>query len=340
MDVDPREYTTPLSVSDESPRGAKGFFAGARSIVTGLGITARVAMSKPKTIRYPAEKWTVSPRWRGALRLRGVLGHDEIPLIRHESAAYNAAIEGLYSAERLPPCVGNCPANVDARGQGFLIAEDRIPEAYELVRDRNILPGVLGRICHHPCESACRRNFYDQPVAIRPLHRFAFEEFRKVRYERISPLPQTQGKSVAIVGSGPSGLAAAYDLLKYGYRVVMYERESRPGGALNSGVPSYRLPRDVLYEEVDDIVGLGLELHTGQEVGRDVQMSALIREHDAVLLAVGLQQSRMLPIPGADAEGVIGALEFLWAVNNKGEAGVRGKRVMVIGGGNVAVDVA
>lgn len=340
MDVDPREYTTPLSVSDESPRGAKGFFAGARSIVTGLGITARVAMSKPKTIRYPAEKWTVSPRWRGALRLRGVLGHDEIPLIRHESAAYNAAIEGLYSAERLPPCVGNCPANVDARGQGFLIAEDRIPEAYELVRDRNILPGVLGRICHHPCESACRRNFYDQPVAIRPLHRFAFEEFRKVRYERISPLPQTQGKSVAIVGSGPSGLAAAYDLLKYGYRVVMYERESRPGGALNSGVPNYRLPRDVLYEEVDDIVGLGLELHTGQEVGRDVQMSALIREHDAVLLAVGLQQSRMLPIPGADAEGVIGALEFLWAVNNKGEAGVRGKRVMVIGGGNVAVDVA
>ncbi|MHB1340340.1 MAG: FAD-dependent oxidoreductase [Coriobacteriia bacterium] len=340
MAVDPRQIQTPTSVSDESPRGLKGFFTGARSIATGLGITARVSMTKPKTIRYPAEKWTVSPRWRGALRLRGVLGHDEIPLISEPSAAYNAVIEDLYSAERLPPCVGNCPANVDARGQGFLIAEDRIPEAYELVRDRNILPGVLGRICHHPCESACRRNFYDEPVAIRPLHRFAFEEFRKVRYERISPLPQTQGKSVAIVGSGPSGLAAAYDLLKYGYRVVMYERESKPGGALGSGVPSYRLPRDVLYEEIDDIVGLGLELHTGQEVGKDVLLPGLIREHDAVLIACGLQESRLLPIRGIEAEGVVGALEFLWAANHKGEAGVRGKRVLVIGGGNVAVDVA
>ncbi|MDO8950948.1 MAG: FAD-dependent oxidoreductase [Actinomycetota bacterium] len=335
-----KDITTPASVSNEYSPGVKGFLEKVHSLVNGLGITARISTEKPITIRYPAEKWTVSPRWRGALRLRGVLGHDEIPLIRDASTAYNAVIDDLYNGERLPPCVGNCPANVDARGQGFLIAEDRIPEAYELVRDRNILPGVLGRICHHPCETACRRNFYDEPVAIRPLHRFAYEEFRKVASERLRPLPITQEKSVAIVGSGPSGLTAAYDLMKAGYRCVMYEREERPGGALNSGVPAYRLPRDVLYDEIDGIVALGLELHCGIEVGKGKPLGALQREHDAVLLAVGLQTSRILPIPGADADGVVGALEFLWAANHKGETGVRGKRVFVIGGGNVAVDVA
>lgn len=340
MAVKREDIITPATVSDEYAPGAKGFLEKVSSLVTGLGITARISTEKPVTIRYPAEKWTVSPRWRGALHLRGVLGRDEIPLIRHASDIYNGVIEDLYKGERLPPCVGNCPANVDARGQGFLVAEDRIPEAYELVRDRNILPGVLGRICHHPCETACRRNFYDEPVAIRPLHRFAYEEFQKVAAERLKPLPITQKQSVAIVGSGPSGLSAAYDLMKAGYRVVMYEREERPGGALNTGVPAYRLPRDVLYSEIDGLVALGLELHCGIEVGKTKPLSALQREHDAVLLAVGLQESRILPIPGHDAEGVIGALEFLWAANHKGETGVRGKRVFVIGGGNVAVDVA
>ncbi len=340
MAVEHDDIIPPASVSNEYSPGVKGFLEGVRSLVTGLGITARISTEKPVTICYPAEKWSVSPRWRGALRLRGVLGRDEIPLIRDASEVYNSVIEDLYKAERLPPCVGNCPANVDARGQGFLIAEDHIPEAYELVRDRNILPGVLGRICHHPCESACRRTYYDEAVAIRPLHRFAYEEFQKVAAERLKPLPVTQDKSVAVVGSGPSGLAAAYDLMKHGYRVVMYEREERPGGALGSGVPAYRLPRDVLYKEIDGLVTLGIELHCGVEVGKTMPLSALQREHAAVLLAVGLQESRILPIPGHDAEGVVGALEFLWAANNKAETGVRGKRVFVIGGGNVAVDVA
>jgi NADPH-dependent glutamate synthase beta subunit-like oxidoreductase len=338
--VTPQEIRTPESVSNEYPTGLAGLVAQARSLLTGLGITARKSATKPLTVRYPAEKLTLSPRWRGALRLRGVLGRDEITLIHDAPPAYNGHIEDLYHDERLPPCVGNCPANVDARGQQFLIADDRVPEAYELVRQRNILPGVLGRICHHPCESACRRNFYDEPIAIRPLHRFAYEEYQRVRAERLTRLPVTQEKRVAIVGSGPSGLSAALDLMRLGYSVTMFERDEHPGGALSTGVPAYRLPRDVLYGEIDDLVTMGLDLQCSVEVGRQMPLGKLIGGYDAVLLAVGLQTSRMLPIPGVDARGVTGALEFLRAANAGHETGARGKRVLVVGGGNVAVDVA
>lgn len=340
MAVEPRRLEVPASVTNDYAPGVRGFFQAARSLLTGLRITARASRRPPITVRYPAEKVTLSPRWRGALRLKGVLGRDAIELMSTQPHEYNALIERLYTEDRLMPCAGNCPANVDARGQAFLIADDRVYEAYELVRERNILPGVLGRICHHPCESACRRNRYDEPISIRPLHRFAFEEYRKVAAERIKPLPQTRDQRVAIIGSGPSGLTAAHDLMRLGYTVTMYEREEKPGGALSTGVPSYRLPRDVLYSEIDDLVGLGLDLRCGVEVGKDVMLGAIARENDAVLLAVGLQESRILPLPGTDADGVIGALEFLWAANKLGEAGVRGKRVFVIGGGNVAVDVA
>lgn len=340
MAVKRDDVVTPASVTDEYAPGLKGVLQGARSLLTGFAVTIGKVKEGPKTVRYPAEKVTVSDRWRGALHLEGVLGRDEIPLLSTAPDAYNAAIDGLYRSDRLPPCVGNCPANVDARAQSFLLADGRIAEAYETVRERNILPGVLGRICHHPCETACRRNFYDEPIAIRPLHRFAYEEFQNVRAEALTRLENTRGQRVAIVGSGPSGLAAALDLMRLGYGVVMYEREERAGGALFTGVPSYRLPRDVLQREIDDLVEMGLELHCGVEVGKDLPLAKLHREFDAVLLAVGLQESRILPIPGADAAGVVGALEFLWSVNMKREADVRNKRVFVIGGGNVAVDVA
>jgi NADPH-dependent glutamate synthase beta subunit-like oxidoreductase len=208
------------------------------------------------------------------------------------------------------------------------------------VRERNILPGVLGRICHHPCETACRRNHYDEPIAIRPLHRFLYEQYRDRRPEHLARHENTRGKTVGIVGSGPSGLAAAYDLMRLGYGVTVYERNAAPGGALLTGVPTYRLPREVLATEIADLVEMGLDLRCGVEVGRDVPLGTLMREHDAVLLAIGLQESRILPVPGAEADGVTGALEFLAEVNAGRDAGARGKRVFVIGGGNVAVDVA
>lgn len=328
------------TIVDDQPTGLAALTGAVRSMFAGLRITAGRAGETPGTIRYPFEKLTMSPRWRGALRLRGVLGLDEVALVTGEPPAHNERIAALLAADRLPPCVGTCPANVDARGQNYLIADGKTAEAYELVRERNILPGVLGRICHHPCEGACTRAVYDEPIAIRPLHRYAFERYQDVRLDRVKPLAQTRGKSVAIIGSGPSGLAAALDLMRLGYSVITFEKDDKPGGALYTGVPAYRLPREVLHAEIDDLVRMGLDLRCGEEVGRDISLADLRGRYDAVLIAAGLQTSRILPLPGTDAEGVRGALEFLRAANFTGEAGVRGKSVLVIGGGNVAVDVA
>ncbi len=339
-DRTPESVRVKVSVTDDFSPGIKGFFERWKSIATGLGITARYSRMTPETLKYPAEKITLSPRWRGALRLTGVLGREDVPPITSPSPEYNGLIDGLYEADRLPPCVGNCPANVDARGQSYYLADKRPAEAYELVRDRNIMPGVLGRICHHPCETACKRNYYDEPIAIRPLHRMAYEAYQPLRDERVRKLPVTRDERIAVIGSGPSGLAAAYDLMKLGYEVHAYEKYDRPGGALLSGVPAYRLPRDVLANEIDDLVRMGMSLYTNVEIGVDVPIDHLIGEYDAVLVAAGLQVSRILPIPGADAKGVHGALEFLRAGNWKGDAGVKGKRVLVVGGGNVAVDCA
>jgi len=337
---------TPMSVplkvtvtNDYSP-GVKGFVERWKSLVTGMGITARRSRVKPGTLRYPAEKIVLSPRWRGALRLTGILGREDIDIISTLPPDYNAYIEDLLAEEHLPPCVGNCPANVDARGQSFYLADDKPAEAYELVRERNTMPGVLGRICHHPCESACKRNYYDEPIAIRPLHRLAYERFEEHREERVQPLPITRDSRVAIIGSGPSGLTAAHDLMRLGYEVHVFEKDHAPGGALLSGVPAYRLPRDILAQEIADLETMGMTLSTGVNIGTDVPIDHLIGEYEAVLIAAGLQFSRMLPLPGADAEGVIGALEFLRAGNWKGDCGVKRKRVLVVGGGNVAVDCA
>ncbi|GAB4274768.1 MAG: hypothetical protein Kow0056_03540 [Coriobacteriia bacterium] len=341
--VDPRSTKpVPPSViaSDPDRGGVAGWFDAWKSLFVGLAITGKNALSKPRTIRYPWERVTLSPRWRGALHLRGALGVDEVPLLTASPPEYNEVIDDLYKKDRLPPCVGNCPANVDARGQNFLVAEDDPIQAYELVRSRNILPGVLGRICHHPCENACRRNYYDEPLAIRPIHRFIAEEYDKVREERVQRIEPTRSQKVAIIGAGPSGLAAAFDLLQLGYRVTVFDKEDKPGGALYTGVPSYRLPREVLHREIDDLVRMGITLNLGVEVGRDMTLAQLREDYDAVLIAVGLAVSRMLPIPGADAEGVRSALEFLREANFDRDAGVKGKRVLVIGGGNVAVDVA
>jgi len=329
-----------VSASAKDVGGVAGFLGAWKSLVAGLGITVQQGFTKPVTIQYPREKETMPERWRGALHLEHLMGSTDIPLMEGSSLEYNSLIADAYSTQHLAPCQGSCPANVDARGQNYHAAEGRWAEAYQLVRERNIMPGVLGRVCHHPCETACKRNSYDEPVAIRPLHRVAHEQWVPIKADHVKPLPRTRDEKVAIIGAGPSGLAAAYDLVKLGYEVKIFEKYDNPGGALYTGIPAYRLPRDILFGEVDDLVTMGVEIQYNTEVGRDIPTEELMNEYDAIIICAGLQISRLPGVKGQDAEGVHVALDFLREANFHGEAGVRGKKTLVIGGGNVAVDVA
>ncbi|MCL6471537.1 MAG: FAD-dependent oxidoreductase [Firmicutes bacterium] len=236
-----------------------------------------------------------------------------------------------------PPCVVACPVNADIQSYVSLVGQGRFKEALETVRERCTLPGSLGRICNHPCEGECRRNKVDSAVSIRSIKRFAADVCMDLPHP--DPIPKTKGKRVAIIGGGPSGLTAAYDLAKDGFDVTIFEKNDACGGAIYTGVPKYRLPKDIVAWDVAAIQSLGVEIKTNTEIGKDIAFSDLIKDYDAVLIAIGLSVSRSLPIPGADAQGVLLALPFLKMVNFDDNATI-GRRVIVIGGGNVATDVA
>lgn len=298
------------------------FLKGTAGLLRGLSITAKYMFKKPFTVMYPFEKKEISERWRGPLYLRGMMYE----------------FEPESGKETIAPCKGACPANVDPRLQNRLIVEGKPEQAYLVVRDRNILPGVLGRICNHPCETKCRRGGYDQPVAIRNLHRYIQERF----FENPVPLEKFEFKyreRVAIIGSGPAGLAAAYSLAKKGYSVKVFDRHPYPGGMLMIGVPIYRLPREEILKEIKLLEEQGIEFQTGIEIGKDMGLNDLAKEYDAVVIAVGLQKSRSLNIEGANLRGVNYAIPFLKQANIERKADI-GKEVIVVGGGNVAVDVA
>lgn len=237
------------------------------------------------------------------------------------------------------PCRAACPAHTDVQAYVGLIAQGRYTEAFDVITAPNPIASVCSMICHHPCERSCRRCGIDEAVAVRPLKRFAIEQAKEYRRRKRRLVAQNKGKTVGIVGSGPSGLTAARDLADLGYSVTIYERHPVLGGMLVSAIPPYRLPREVLKEDIDDVTSRGIEVKTGFEVGRDAKIDDLAKRHDAVLLAIGLSLSRSLPIPGVDGPGVLLAIPFLEdvAFNRKPKLG---KKVLVIGGGNVAMDVA
>lgn len=243
---------------------------------------------------------------------------------------------GHAPARLFAPCRAACPVHVDVPGYLLAIAEGRFSDALDLVIERNPLPSVCGRVCLRPCEDGCRRCLLDEPVAIAALKRAAADH-------GVYPTPRRpkrmRPEQVAVVGGGPAGLTAAYDLATLGINVTVYEAKPKLGGMLRYGIPSYRLPDEALDRDVDFIVGHGVEVHTGVRVGRDITMDELCARHDAVLVTTGLQGSRVLPIPGAERPGVLAALPFLEAAAS-GERPQVGERVVVVGGGNVAVDVA
>ena len=237
------------------------------------------------------------------------------------------------------PCRAACPAHTDVQAYVGLIAQGRYTEAFEVITAPNPIASVCSMICHHPCEQACRRCAVDEPLAVRHLKRFAIEKSLDYRRAKRKLVKKTKGKSIAIIGSGPSGLTAARDLADFGYSVTIYERHPVLGGMLASAIPPYRLPREMLQEDIDDVVSRGIEVKTNCEIGKDVKLDELTKKHDAVLIAIGLSLSRSLPIPGVDGPGVLLAIPFLEdvAFDRKPKLG---KKVLVIGGGNVAMDVA
>jgi formate dehydrogenase (NADP+) beta subunit len=241
------------------------------------------------------------------------------------------------------PCMAACPVHTNAGAYVAAIAEGDDKTAYLTARMPNPFASVCGRVCAAPCEDACRRGEVDQPIAIRALKRFVTEKFgpEASPYQpSVVAMDRPERKqSIGIVGGGPAGLAAAHDLRLHGYQVTIYEATQILGGMMVLGIPEYRLDRAVVQAEIDSIIGMGVEVQFGTRLGVDVTLEQLRERHDGVMLALGATLGRGLDIPGHEADGVLRAIEFLINVNQGFKADV-GEKVVVIGGGNVAMDAA
>ncbi len=253
---------------------------------------------------------------------------------------YPQAIPSTFAIKKLDraPCTLTCPAEINVQGYVQLIKMGKYEQAVKLIMERLPLPGVLGRVCPHPCEDKCRRQELDAAVAICSLKRFAADQ---VDLANFTPPPvEARPEKVAIIGSGPAGLACAYHLALKGYRPTIFEALDKPGGMLRVGIPDYRLPKDVLDKEINNILRLGVELKTNSALGRDFTLDGLFDQgYQAVFLGLGCHAGKPLGIPNEDTEGVIQGVEFL-RKNNLGQPLTVGKKLAVIGGGNVAIDVA
>ena len=233
------------------------------------------------------------------------------------------------------PCVTTCPAHVDIPGDVALVREERYADAIRLIRKDNPFPTTCGYICEHPCEQKCRRNILDDAINIRGIKKMAAELAGEVPAPACGP---STGKKIAIVGGGPGGLSAAYFLQLMGHQTTVYEMHDKLGGMLRYGIPNYRLPKDKLDNDIKVILDTGVEVKYNVKVGRDVDVKSLRDEYDAVLVTIGASTDKKLGIEGEDAKGVISAVEFLEASGCGGGQSLEGKKVCVIGGGNVSMD--
>jgi heterodisulfide reductase subunit A2 len=253
---------------------------------------------------------------------------------------YPQAFPQAFAIKKLDraPCTLTCPAEINVQGYVQLVKMGKYEDAVKLIMERLPLPGVLGRVCPHPCESKCRRQELDEPVAICALKRFAADQVDISSFK--TPLVEARPEKIAIIGSGPAGLSCAYHLALKGYRPTIFEALEKPGGMLRVGIPDYRLPKDVLDREIDNILRWGVTLKTNTALGKDFTLDGLFDEgYQAVFLGLGCHVGKPLGIPGEEADGVIQGVEFL-RKKNLGEPLEVGKRLAVIGGGNVAIDVA
>ncbi len=269
---------------------------------------------------------------------------------------YPQAIPSAYAIEKrgISPCRDACPVNTRAQGYIALVREGRYDDALRVIKEENPFPGICGRICNHRCETACNRNLIDEPIAIKDLKRFIVDQVYSKPRKPIERVPRTREERIAVIGSGPCGLTAAMDLVKQGYRVTVFESLPIAGGMLRVGVPEHRLPSWIVDREVQDIIDLGVEVRVNTTVNSldDV----FVEGFNAVLIAVGAHEGKKLPIPGTNLDGVLINTKFLRDVrlglaDNSSQIGdgsqrtavheqIRGRVVLVLGGGNVAIDVA
>jgi 2-oxoacid:acceptor oxidoreductase delta subunit (pyruvate/2-ketoisovalerate family) len=238
---------------------------------------------------------------------------------------------------KTPPCNEACPAGNDIEGFMVLIKEGKLWEAWEKIKEENPFPGVCGRVCFHPCESSCNRREFDEALSIQAMERYIADWQSNVKREKPHTKPKRRGR-VAVIGSGPSGLTCAYHLARMGYGVNVFESHSSPGGILRIGIPEYRLPRAVLDQEISDIESWGVEIKTNTRFGKDLSFEDL-KKFQAVFIATGAHRSRGLNIEGDHLGGVLSGLEFLRTIP-MGEKVSPVERIVVIGGGNVAVDAS
>ena len=250
-----------------------------------------------------------------------------------EHVKHNRCLAGLQNPV---PCVALCPAGVDIPGYMALVGEGRCADAVRLIRKDNPFPTACAYICEHPCEARCRRNMVDDAINIRGLKRYAVDHAGVVPQPECAP---ATGKKVAIIGGGPSGLSCAYYLALMGHGVTVYEEREQLGGMLRYGIPSYRFPREKLDAEIESILSLGIEVHTGVTMGRDIWLEKLEQEYDCIYIAIGAHQDKKTGIPGENSKNVISAVEMLRAIGDNEMPDFTGKQVVVIGGGNVAMDV-
>lgn len=242
-----------------------------------------------------------------------------------------------HTGDCRPPCVLACPAQTDCQGYVGLIANGEYEEALELVKDKIPLPASLGRVCPHPCEEECRRGLIDEPVSIQWLKRFAADQDLDGEDRFIPEVGEDTGKSVAVIGGGPMGLSAAYFLRQMGHGVTVFESMPKAGGMLRYGIPEYRLPKEVLDDEIATIEMMGAEIITNTKIGVDIPFETIYEEYDAVLLGIGAWISTGTGCPGEDADGVIGGIDFLRKVVRNEQIEL-GKKVAIVGGGNTAMD--
>lgn len=263
--------------------------------------------------------------------LRGVIGFkdDYLEHINHHRC--------LCTLNQPVPCVAQCPANVDIPGYIALIAEERYADAVRLIRKDNPFVTACAMVCEHPCEARCRRSMVDSPLNIRALKRFAVDNAGIVHAPKCA---EKTGKKVAVIGGGPGGLSAAYYLALMGHEVQVYEKHKYLGGMLRYGIPSYRLPRERLQEDIDAVLETGVKVATEVNIGTDITLAELREQFDAVYISIGAQLDRSVGIEGEDSRGVMSAVELLRGIGDNSLPDFTGKRVIVIGGGNVAMDCA